>query len=106
MANPPRDTSRAVVFLALVASTLASSADPESWSDPSLPAKQALALWLDATRQPSAWQAHAKPSLASGSQVDVCYDASGHARHFTQTTRAAQPRFVTAATSAALRFDG
>src|SRR5687767_9811555 len=81
-------------------------ADTEAWADPSLPVKKGLMLWLDATRQPAAWQKHGKPPLGNGSDLDVCYDGSGHHRHFSQSIKGAQPRYVSGKQAAAIRFDG
>jgi putative heme-binding domain-containing protein len=78
----------------------------EKWADPSLRTTQGLILWLDASRQPEAWQAHGKPSPPGNSFLDVAYDASGQGLHLTQRLRESQPRFFQAAKVAVIRFDG
>src|SRR6478609_685110 len=82
-----------------------SSAAVEKWADESLPVKDHLALWLDATCQVAAWEAHDKV-LVGGAPVDVFFDGSGRQRDLIQPIRDAQPRFVEAKKQAALRFDG
>lgn len=95
--------SLAASFLVLLAS---SALAIEPWADPDLPAKEGVLLWLDAARQPAAWQAHKKPPLHNGAAVDVWYDGSGIGRHLVQRLQASQPRFVRAGTQAVVRFDG
>src|SRR5678809_483035 len=81
-------------------------AAPEPWADDALPVRDGLGLWLDASRQPQAWAAHAKPILVTNNPIDVCYDASGHHRDVTQPNRPSQPKYVAGAHAAAIRFDG
>jgi putative heme-binding domain-containing protein len=98
---------RAIVVVALFWSGAVGAAPKlEAWADSSLPVSPGLAVWLDSTRQPAAWQAHNKPELAGGDAMDVWYDASGNGRNFAQVVRASQPRFVAGGRSAAVRFDG
>src|SRR5688572_15405146 len=96
----------AVAWTCVLFAGAPAGAAPEPWADPSLPVKEGLSLWLDASRQPAAWQVHARPPLASGNDLDVFYDGSGNRRHFFQSFRAAQPKFVGGEKAAALRFDG
>src|SRR5215467_14240478 len=72
---------------------LPACAAPEKWTDPTLPVQNGLALWLDATRQIEAWEAHGK-GLVGGEAVDVFYDGSGSQRDLVQPIREAQPRFL------------
>src|SRR5688572_33406603 len=85
-----------VVAADAATATTVPAARLETWADRSLPVGQGLALWLDATRQPTAWQAHGKPALGNGAPLDVWYNGSGHGRHLTQPAKGAQPRFVAA----------
>lgn len=78
----------------------------EPWVDSRLPMTQELELWLDASTQPAAWQAHQKPALITEARMDVWFDGSGQQRHVVQRVQSAQPRFVFANTLAAVRFDG
>ncbi len=88
----------------LLIPSLARPAEP--WADPAAPAIPGLLLWLDASRQPAAWQTAGKGALLSGQALDTCYDASGQRVHLRQLVANAQPRFVAAQGRAALRFDG
>ena len=92
----------------LIQSALAwqTRADTEAWTDADLQIRQGLAVWLDPSRQPAAWQAHGKPALAHSGQLDTVYDGSGHRRHFSQSVKAAQPRYVSGERTAVIRFDG
>jgi putative heme-binding domain-containing protein len=78
----------------------------ERWTDPRLKVTTGLTLWLDAGRQPAAWQAHGKPVLPDGAALDVWYDGSGNHLDLVQRFQASQPRFVQAGDSAVVRFDG
>src|SRR5439155_16530669 len=96
-------------YLALVAAgalLVSPTAAAEKWADPSLKTTKGLVLWLDASRQVAAWQAHGKPVLASGALLDVCYDASGNGLHVGQRIREAQPHYVRSGKHAVVRFDG
>jgi glucose/arabinose dehydrogenase len=77
----------------------------EKWSDPAMPVKDGVAIWLDATRQTLAWSEN-KRELVTGDVLDVFYDASGNRRDFAQSVRDAQPKIVIADQHAAVRFDG
>jgi putative heme-binding domain-containing protein len=96
-------------LLILLSSTVSGAAtekqEIEGWADSALPVKDALRVWLDATRQVKAWEAHEK-TLIGGEPMDVWYDGSGHRRHFTQPLQNGQPSFLEAKTQAAVRFDG
>src|SRR6185369_4930309 len=92
----------AIACLLLVASTAHAI---EKWADGSLPTTNGVWLWLDATKQIAAWEAHEK-GLASGDALDVFYDSSGNGRDLVQAVRDAQPKFVAASNQAAVRFDG
>src|SRR5688500_9845427 len=77
----------------------------EQWSDPKLPVKDAIRVWLDATYQPAAWEANGK-ALVGSEPVDVWFDASGNRRHFTQPVADDQPTYAEGGSRAAIRFDG
>src|SRR5687768_12027545 len=95
-------TCSVLAVLVLSASGFAS----EKWADPRLKPPGGVLLWLDATRQPEAWQLHGKPALASNSLLDVWYDASGQGQHLKQRLRDSQPRLIRAGERAVVRFDG
>jgi hypothetical protein len=88
--------------------------DVEPWSDPGLPVRDGLVLWLDATRQPEACAATDRPAPVDGAQLGVWYDGSGARRDLVQRERGAQPRFMRvgagtgggAPAGALVRFDG
>src|SRR5687767_11585167 len=88
-----------LTYLAVLAAGLAHAAATtrpaiESWSDVNLPVKKNLTLWVDARHQPT--------TFSDSSPIATLHDASGHARHFTQSKPDAQPRFA----GGAIRFDG
>ena len=82
------------VCLLLMATAPLAAVEP--WADPDLPAKEGLLLWLDAIRQPAAWQAYTKPALHYGAALDVWFDASGAGRHLVQRFQQSQPRYFQA----------
>src|SRR5260370_2831842 len=77
----------------------------EKWSDPKFPPTDSLALWLDASRQPAAYQAHGR-SVTNGSARDVWYDGSGNGIHFSQRVQAMQPHYFEAGGVGLIRFQG
>src|SRR5262245_45429263 len=93
---------------ALIVLTLASLPlqGAEKWADPSLKTTDGLILWVDAQRLPAAFQAHNRTAPATGTLVDVAYDASGQGLHLVQSGQSSQPRFVSAGKHAVVRFDG
>jgi putative heme-binding domain-containing protein len=80
--------------------------DLAAWADPTLPVRDGLLVWLDATRLAAAWQAHGKPALYTGAALDVWYDGSGNGLHFVQPGKDAQPRLIATTDRAVVRFDG
>ena len=96
-----------IVTLVVLVLSCRAIAAIEKWSDPALPLKENVAIWLDATRQTAAWTANQR-ELAGGDSLDVFYDASGNHRDFSQPVRDAQPKIVIAdqQQAAAVRFDG
>src|SRR5688500_3370820 len=94
-----------MTLIALCLLTPASAESIEPWADSRLPAKIGLAAWLDATRQPAAWEANGR-ALTGDELLDVFYDGSGHRRDFSQPFGPAQPKFVEGRQHAAIRFDG
>src|SRR5688572_12093544 len=84
----PRSLTVCVTLLCLSGATQAR----EPWADPSLPPVDGLLLWLDAARQPAAWQALGRPSLGDGSALDAWYDGSGNGWDMRQRIREAQPK--------------
>src|SRR5688500_127862 len=96
---------RLLLLLLLLAIPSVARGALEPWSDPALPIQDGIRVWLDATRQPAAWEANGK-ALVGGEPLDVWYDGSGYRRHFTQPVRDAQPDFAEGNSRAAVRFDG
>src|SRR6516225_4889343 len=92
--------------LTLLLASAAPMAAVEKWADPRLKTTDGLVLWLDASRQASAWRAHGKPALHAGAALDVWYDASGNGVHLVQRSRPQQPRFYPLGELAVVRFDG
>jgi len=90
--------------IAGLAATVLRAAEP--WADSGLAVTNGLELWLDASRQPAAWQANRKPALLSDAAMDVWFDGSGHRRHAFQGAQGSQPRFIGVGEAGAVRFDG
>src|SRR5688500_7529459 len=97
--------SLTTILIALCLLAPASAESIEPWAGAKLPVKNGLAAWLDATRQPAAWEANGR-ALTGDELLDVFYDASGRGRNFSQPLGPAQPRFVEGRQRAAVRFDG
>src|SRR5436189_1752256 len=97
---------RNCALIALIAVLGSPACGAEKWADPSLKLTNGLILWLDASRQTAAWQAHGKLVPPADALVDVLYDTSGQGLHLTQHVREAQPRLVRAGDQAVIRFDG
>jgi putative heme-binding domain-containing protein len=77
----------------------------EKWADAKFPLPDSPALWLDASKQKSAFQAHGR-TLANGSALDVWYDASGNGIHLSQRVQKMQPHFFEAGGVGLVRFQG
>ena len=77
-------------FLSLVLLVSARS-EVARWADPTLPLNDGLELWLDATRENEAREAHYMNRLAEGQGVELWHDSSGHSRHLSQWTATARP---------------
>ncbi|HAV62169.1 MAG TPA: hypothetical protein DCY13_07365 [Verrucomicrobiales bacterium] len=95
----------------LLAAIVAGSTFPalpavESWSDPRLPVKQDLAIWLDATRQREAYREEGTRPLFDGGLFPNFRDASGHGRDFVQPAIESMPRFASRGAAAWIQFDG
>src|SRR5687768_15233881 len=82
------------VCVAANGAEVAARADIERWADGAMPVKGGLVAWLDATRQPAAFEAAGRGQVAPNGELDVCYDASGNPRHFAQPVRGSQPKYV------------
>ncbi|WP_035608617.1 c-type cytochrome [Haloferula sp. BvORR071] len=83
---------------------LASSAHAETarWADSSLPIKDGLELWFDASRENEAREAHYMNRLAEGQHMELWHDSSGHSRHLAQWSSSARPEWR----HGAVFFDG
>jgi putative heme-binding domain-containing protein len=102
----PSSTFALVVALATPSPIGETGDAAEAWSDPRLPVRDRLVLWLDASRQSDAYAAARRPPPTDGGPLGVWYDASGHGLHALQREVAAQPKLVRAGGSAVVRFDG
>lgn len=83
----------------------------EPWTDQTLPVRDGLELWLDASVQNDARNSEAgsrfkRSKLPMGGPVDVWFDGSGHQRDLSQNVSSMRPGFVPAPTGTAVRFDG
>ncbi len=88
-----------VLFLLGIVSARAEVA---RWADPGIPLKDGLELWLDASRENEAREAHYMNRLAEGQGMDLWHDSSGRSRHLAQWTAAARPSWRNGVVS----FDG
>ncbi|HVR75027.1 MAG TPA: hypothetical protein VMT52_11870, partial [Planctomycetota bacterium] len=107
-----------VVGLCLAVSLAAAGASTavEPWTDPALPVKDGLELWLDASRMPAAAAAFSgtapRPAAPLDAwHIDAWHDGSGHARHAAQTAWTSRPIYSrdpgqVHAAPALVRFDG
>jgi len=86
----------------LLGSVLSASGQTTRWADPGLPVKDGLALWLDATRENEAREAHYMNRLADGDRAELWHDSSGHDRHLMQWTASARPAWQ----AGSFEFDG
>ncbi|RYD26024.1 MAG: hypothetical protein EOP86_26550, partial [Verrucomicrobiaceae bacterium] len=77
-------------------------AAPARWADPSLPVPEGLELWLDASRENEAREAHYMNRLSEGQGMELWHDSSGNSRHLTQWASAARPQWRQGAAG----FDG
>ena len=78
----------------------------EPWADKRLPVAEGLRLWLDAGRENFARAALGEAPTRNGGGIAVWHDGSGRRSHLVQRDKAAQPRWISSGSHAALRFDG
>ncbi|HEY3899739.1 MAG TPA: ThuA domain-containing protein [Chthoniobacter sp.] len=79
----------------------------EPWTDPRLPAKDDLALWLDAAKVKEGRAALGAHELDLNlRRVDLWPDGSGQGHHVRQPAKESQPALVTSPGGSTLRFDG
>lgn len=72
------------------------------WADAGIPVTEGLELWLDATRENEAREAHYMNRLAPGQGMDIWHDSSGHGRDLVQWSHEARPAWR----QGAVLFDG
>jgi len=92
------------VFPSIAAILLLPSVHAElaRWSDPALPVKDGVELWLDGSRENEAREAHYMNRLSDGARAEVWHDSSGLDRHLVQWSDEARPTWNTCA----FGFDG
>jgi putative heme-binding domain-containing protein len=61
------------------------------WADATIPVTNGLELWLDATRENEAREAHYMNRLADGQAMDLWHDSSGKSRHLAQWSSIFRP---------------
>jgi len=61
------------------------------WADASIPVTDGLELWLDASRENEAREAHYMNRLADGQAMELWHDSSGKSRHLAQWTNIFRP---------------
>lgn len=77
-------------------------AETARWADATLPVKDGLEFWLDATRENEAREAHYMNRLSEGQPMELWHDSSGKSRHLTQWSSDARPSWD----RGAVFFDG
>ena len=98
---------KAFILAILGGCAVACSAEAtEPWTDPHLPVKDGLVLWLDASRQNIARQTRGLPALSDNAELDVWFDGSGRESHLTQGVVEARPRLRLQGAGATAAFDG
>lgn len=94
------------VLACLLGSTSHAFGQPASWSDPALPVKEALSLWLDATHINKARAHVGLSALEEGGPLEEWLDASAAHRNFLQSSALNQPKLVKLGDAWSVRFDG
>ncbi|MES2923516.1 MAG: c-type cytochrome [Verrucomicrobiota bacterium] len=74
-----------------VVCTHSARAEVARWADPGIPVKDGLELWLDASRENEAREAHYMNRLAEGQAMEFWHDSSGRERHLTQWSNDFRP---------------
>ncbi len=97
-----------LLFFALAHFSLTAQTPPLicPWTDPRLPIKDGLAVWLDATTIAAAAKYGNETVPSTGQQVQVLHDGSGHGRDFVQPTEKSRPTWNRVGDGWTLRFDG
>ncbi len=79
-----------VTLLSLILAMTA-NAETARWADSTIPLKEGLELWLDASRENEAREAHYMNRLADAQAMEVWHDSSGKSRHLTQWSSVFRP---------------
>ncbi|RYD40729.1 MAG: hypothetical protein EOP85_13770, partial [Verrucomicrobiaceae bacterium] len=66
-------------------------AESARWADHTIPVKAGLELWLDASRENEAREAHYMNRLADGQAMEIWHDSSGRSRHLAQWSSVFRP---------------
>lgn len=78
----------------------------EAWVRADMPVPQHLEWWLDAATLNEGRRAIGLPDVASGQNVDLWPDGSGHRRHVAQRQQSSQPILLKDDQGTRLKFDG
>lgn len=70
---------------------LAARGEIARWADASIPVTNGLELWLDASRENEAREAHYMNRLADGQAMELWHDSSGKSRHLAQWSHVFRP---------------
>ncbi|MEK7950785.1 DUF7133 domain-containing protein [Luteolibacter soli] len=70
---------------------LAARGEIARWADASIPVTDGLELWLDASRENEAREAHYMNRLADGQAMELWHDSSGKSRHLAQWSSVFRP---------------
>ncbi len=89
-------------ILLLLLLAFSARAEIARWADAGIPVTGGLELWLDATRENEAREAHYMNRLAPGQGMEIWHDSSGRSRHLVQWSHTARPAWQ----QGAVAFDG
>jgi hypothetical protein len=89
--NPSHPMKTSLAFSLLLAFT--ARGEIARWADASIPVTSGLELWLDASRENEAREAHYMNRLADGQAMELWHDSSGKSRHLAQWSHVFRPQW-------------
>jgi len=93
-------------IIVLAFSCLWAARGVETWSDPQMPVKDGLEIWLDGSRQREAVRERGLRPVMEAAPMPMFADGSGHRRDFVQNVRDAMPQYGSRGSLAWVRLDG
>lgn len=94
------------LIIVLAFSCLWAARGVETWSDPQLPVKDGIEIWLDGSRQREAVRERGLRPVMEAAPIPIFADGSGHRRDFVQHVREAMPQYGSRGPLAWVRLDG